>query len=143
MLRLPAIWLLQRGCEKWCILGVRFAPYFGYSFGREPTSAASMTVKMGSERLLPRRPPALLNEVECVEWVGGARLERGSLRTCSHLSAGEHTSAATMTLMTGLDTLWCYGWEVCSWLVYAKTRYPFQLDVHVVFSVDEYDCVIY
>ena len=57
----------------------------------------------------------------------------GSLRTCRHLSAREHTSTATMTLMMGLDTLWCYGWEVCSWLVYAKTRDLFQLDAHVAF----------
>ena len=53
-----------------------------------------------------------------MDWVGGALFGWGSLRTCRHLLAREHISAATMTSDMGLETLWCHGWEVCSWLEY-------------------------
>ncbi len=105
----------------------------GFWLGREYTLAATMTLKNGLEKALALRRPAFGHlQNECAEWVGGAFLGSDSRRACGNSFGREHTSAATMTLMMGLDTLWCYGWEVSSWLVYAKTGDPFQLDVYVV-----------
>ncbi len=72
-----------------CALGVGFAPCF-WAFLRERTSAPTITMTMGWERVW-------------AEWVVSALVGRGSRRTCRYSYARKRTSAVTVTFKMGLE----------------------------------------